>query len=118
MPATGSSSCDASQRRPHDDEPPAVEQHLAGAELGGQPGAAEIALVDLPFGAVLENPPLNLLVDCGVGPRGVDDDELCADSRRLAEQRVSLVLQKVAIEMAGEDAVEAVVRKRQRERLA
>ena len=49
---------------------------------------------------------------------GVDDDELAGNSPRLGEEGRALGTFEVAVEVPGEDAIEAAVGKRERERIA
>ena len=77
---------DAAGLSPHHDEPAAVEQDLAAAELGGEALAGEEALVDGVAGAIVEDALLPLLGLDVVAQRGVDDDELRGDAARLREK--------------------------------
>src|SRR5207302_10957553 len=50
-----------------------------------------------------------------VAHRRVDDDELATDAPRLFQEGLALVFVEMAVEMSGEDAMEDVVGKGQRE---
>ena len=81
------------------DEPAAVEEDLAAAELRGEPVRREVALVDLPARAVVEDPLLLLLGLDVVAQGGVDDDELARDAARLGEEALAVVALEVAVEV-------------------
>src|SRR5207244_8160066 len=104
--------------RARDDEPVSLVQQLAAADLGCELRACEDALVHRPARAVLQHA---LLPAHRLGTRLArrrDDDELGRDTPRLGEKAEPFGLLQVAVEVAREDAVEAVVLKRQLESVA
>src|SRR6266487_4439477 len=82
------------------DEPAAREERPAAAELVGQRVGFEVALVDLPARAVVQDSFLPLDRLDLVVERGVDDDELARYATRLAEKVVAGVFLEVAVEEA------------------
>src|SRR5262249_33627109 len=105
--SSGSASGAAS--RADGDEPAAREQRLAAAELLGEPVRVEVALVDLPARAVVEDPLLTFLGLDVLAQRGVDDDELGSEPAGIGEEALAVCAFEVAVEVAGEDAAEARV---------
>jgi hypothetical protein len=102
---------------------PACHQPRAGslspaADLLEQRVRGEEALVDAVARAVVELALLPLLRLDVVVQGGVEDHHLGRDAARLGEEALALVLEQVAVEVAGEDAVEGVVVERQRDRVA
>jgi hypothetical protein len=93
-------------------------EHLAAAQLVGQLGATEVALVDRVAGAVIQDALLPLLGIDAVVERRVDHDQLARHSPRLGDEPLALVGQEMAVEVAGEDAVERAVGERQRDGVA
>ena len=89
------------------DEPAAREERPAATELVGQRVGFEVALVDLPARAVVQDSFLPLdRVDLLV-ERGVDDDQLVRDATRLAERapaRASSVARSRPSEKFGTDS--------------
>src|SRR5919201_2029481 len=75
-------------------------------------------LVDLPARAVVEDALLPALLRVSLARAASDDDERRRDAPRLGEEPRALRLFEVAVEVAREDAIEARVRERQRERVA
>ncbi|HSD01334.1 MAG TPA: sigma factor [Gaiellales bacterium] len=96
-----------------DDKPPAVMQHAAAAQLGGQRLAAEVALVHAVAGAVVQHALLPLLRVDPIVERRVDHDQLARHPPRLLHEPLALARAQVPVEVAGEDAVELAVGKRQ-----
>src|SRR5512132_376390 len=114
--SSGTSCAGAS--RADDDEPAALVQHLAAAELGREPLAGEDALEHRPARAVPEHA---LFVARRLGARlmpRADHHELGRNPPRLGEKALTLVLLEMAVEVAREDAVERPVLERELERVA
>ena len=78
----------------------------------------EEALVDGPARAVAEDSLLHLVGDGRMVARRVHDDELAGDAAGLGEEADTVVLLEVAVEVAGEEALEGAVLERQVERVA
>src|SRR5512133_2172699 len=114
--ASGTSCAGAS--RADDDEPAALVQHLAVAQLGRKLLAGEDALEHRPARAVIEHPCLVALDRRGRPGHGGDDDELGRDAPRLGEEALAVVLLEVAVEVTREHAVERAVPERELERVA
>src|SRR5512142_793237 len=91
-------------------------QHLA-AELGGERVGIEHALEDRPPRSVLQRPILPTLRRFATVVAAAEHDELRCDTTRLGEEARPLLLDEMAVEVAGEDALERAVRERQRERV-
>src|SRR5262249_22569066 len=87
--ASGTSIC-AGSRTADDDEPVALVQDLAAAQLGREIRSGEVALEHLPARAVLEHPLRHLFVDVAVRPRGIHDDELARDAPCFSEEAFAL----------------------------
>src|SRR5205823_3566535 len=115
--ATGTRSGGESRRRDGDEPAPGV-QHATAAELRGEVVRLEHALVHLPERAVAEHALLPALLRIALARTAADDDELGRDATRLPEERGAFGLLEVAVEVAREDALEARVGERQRERVA
>src|SRR5512133_3851921 len=97
------------------DEPAAREERPAAAELVGQRVGSEVALVDLPARAVVQDSFLPLDRLDLVVERGVDDDQLGRNATRLTKKVVAGVFLEVAVEEARQYALEGVVRERKLE---
>ena len=93
------------------DEPAAIVQDGAAAQLVRELRRREVALVHLELPTAVEHTPLAALDRLLVGtPCGVDDDQPRCDPARLGEELLALGLIEVAVEVAGEDPIERGVR--------
>src|SRR5262249_16246666 len=108
----------AAASRADGDEPAAREQRLAGAELTGERIRLELPLLDLPARAVVENGLLVLLGFDVLAQGGVDDDQLGRHPARLGDETLALLRIEVAVEVAGEDAVQRSLLEGERQRVA
>src|SRR5512132_2472099 len=114
--STGSASAVAS--RADGDEPAPGENRVAAAELGGEGLRLEVALENLPAGAVIQGALLPLLAgDVRLDGR-VDDHELPGHAPGLAAKRLPVGRLEMPVEVCGEDALERAVLERELERVA
>src|SRR4051812_33677875 len=104
----------AASRADHHEPAPVVED-VAAADLLRQALAAEPALVDAVTRAVVEAALLPLLARLA---RRVDDHQLAADAARLGQEALALLAQQVAVEVAGQHAVEGAVGEGHSQRVA
>lgn len=79
-------------------------EHLA-PEFFGEPAAREEPLVNLMSGAVVQDPFLALLRVEVRSHGAVHDHELATDTTGFPQERFSLVLEQVAVEVAREDTI-------------
>jgi len=93
-------------------------QDLAAAELGRKLLRLEVALVDLPARAVLEDPLLPLFARSIHACDRVDHDELRRDTARLGEKELAVARLEVPVEVTREHALESSVLERQIECVA
>src|SRR5205823_4639006 len=115
--ATGRRSAGASRARAHGDEPAGRVEDVAAAELRHERVRLEHALIDLPPRPVLEDAFLPALARLASVPHAADDDELRRHASRLAEEAVPVLLDEVAVEVARKEALEALIRKGEVERI-
>src|SRR5215212_2258398 len=98
-------------------EPPSRMQDL-GAELALQVLGGEVALVDPMPGAVVERPLLDALGRAALPQRAVHHDELGRHATRLGQETLPLRTGQMAVEVAGQHAVEGAVGEGKVERVA
>src|SRR4051812_600623 len=93
-------------------------EDLAVAELSREDVRPEVALVDAPARAIVEDSLLVLVVDVRALARSFDDHELARDTAAFGDESRTVGAFEMSVEEAREEAVEACVGKRQVERVS